>query len=73
VSDTIATSGWRTSGAPASSPWPKTTFRTPAGRCSAQVSASIAAVIGVCSLGFRTTVLPAASAGPIFQIAIMSG
>ena len=73
VSDTIATSGWRTSPAPAGSPWPKITFSTPFGRCSAQISASRAAVSGVCSEGFSTTVLPAASAGPIFQIAIISG
>ena len=28
---------------------------------------------GVCSDGFRICTLPAASAGPIFQIAIISG
>ena len=30
-------------------------------------------VSGVCSDGLSTTTLPAASAGPIFQIAIISG
>jgi hypothetical protein len=30
-------------------------------------------VIGVVSAGFSTIVQPAASAGPIFQIAIISG
>ncbi len=73
VSDTIATSGCATNGAPAASPWPKITFSTPGGRCSPQIAASSAAVIGVCSLGFSTTVLPAANAGPIFQIAIIRG
>ena len=36
-------------------------------------SASISAVIGVVGAGLSTTVQPAASAGPIFQIAISSG
>ncbi|SHU79349.1 Uncharacterised protein [Mycobacteroides abscessus subsp. abscessus] len=35
--------------------------------------ASTRVLSGVVSLGLRTTVFPAASAGPIFQIAIMKG
>ena len=40
---------------------------------SAASSASRSAVSGVHSDGFNTTVLPAASAGPSFQAAIISG
>ena len=40
---------------------------------SAASSANRSAVSGVSSDGFMTTVLPAASAGPIFQVAIISG
>jgi hypothetical protein len=40
---------------------------------SAAISASIRVVTGVVSDGLRTTQLPAASAGAIFQIAIIIG
>ena len=40
---------------------------------SAAISASRSAVSGVSSDGLSTTVLPAASAGPIFQVAMLSG
>ena len=40
---------------------------------SAVSSASLSAVSGVISEGFSTIVFPVASAGPIFQIAIISG
>jgi hypothetical protein len=73
VSETMSTSGWSTSACPAGSPWPQTTLRTPAGRNSAASSARRSAVIGVVSAGLSTIVLPVASAGPIFQIAINSG
>ena len=44
-------------------------FRTPAGKpASAESSPSAAAVSGVSSLGFATTVQPAASAGAIFHV-----
>ena len=52
---------------------PQTTLRTPGGRNSWHSSASRVEDAGVVSLGLRTTVLPAASAGAIFQIIIMSG
>ena len=73
VSDTIATPGWPERAAPALSPWPVTTLSTPGGSRSSASSARRSAVIGVSSDGFSTTVLPAARAGPIFQIAIISG
>ena len=52
---------------------PQTTLSTPGGSASWAISASSAVLTGVVSLGFRTTVLPAASAGAIFQIAIIRG
>ena len=70
---TISTSGWVTSSDPAGSPWPPIALRTPGGRMSAHHSAKRSVVSGVVSAGFSTTVLPAPSAGPIFQIAIISG
>ena len=73
VSETMPTSGWVTSSAPAGSPWPPITLKTPGGRISAHHSASFSVVTGVVSAGFSTIVLPVASAGPIFQIAIISG
>ena len=52
---------------------PHTTLSTPGGRNSCASSASRVELAGVVSLGFSTTVLPAASAGAIFQIIIISG
>ena len=74
VSETIATCGMRRRARRRRvSPWPVTTFSTPGGRMSAASSASRSVVSGVSSDGLSTTVLPAASAGPIFQTAIISG
>ncbi len=73
VSDTIRTRGWVTREAPACSPSPVTTLKTPGGRMSVASSASFSAVRGVSSEGLSTTVLPAARAGPIFQPAIIIG
>ncbi len=69
---TICGVGWETRFAPVTRS-PVTTFRTPGGRCLAASSASITVVTGVVSLGLITTVLPAAMAGQIFQIAIIIG
>ena len=69
----MSTSGWVTSEEPAGSPWPPITLKTPSGRNSDASSASLRVESGVVSAGLRMTVLPAASAGPIFQIAIISG
>ncbi len=52
---------------------PQTTLKTPGGKNSCAISASKDVEAGVVSLGLSTMVLPAARAGPIFQIAIISG
>ncbi len=52
---------------------PQTTLNTPGGRNSAAISAISVDDTGVVSLGLSTTQLPAASAGAIFQIAIIIG
>ena len=52
---------------------PQTTLSTPGGRNSLHSSASSTVEAGVVSDGLSTMELPAASAGPIFQIAIISG
>ena len=52
---------------------PLTTLSTPGGRIAPAISASSTVERGVVSLGLRTIVLPAASAGAIFQIAIAKG
>ena len=49
------------------------TLKTPAGRCSAMISAMSNVVTGVVSEGLSTTVLPAAIAGAHFQTAISIG
>ena len=72
VSEIMSTSSWVTSAAPVSLP-PATTLSTPLGRNSAASSPSSSVVSGVLGAGLSTIVLPAASAGPIFQIAISSG
>ena len=69
----LSTSGWSTSAAPVA-PSPVTMLTTPGGRpTSWQSSAKASAVSDVYSAGFSTTVLPAASAGAIFQASISSG
>ena len=56
------------------SPAPVTMLTTPGGRSACwQISANSSAVSGVVSAGLSTTVLPAASAGAIFQASISSG
>ena len=60
--------------APVISPCPVTTFNVPSGKpASSASSANRSEESGDCSAGFSTTVLPAASAGASFQIAISSG
>ena len=69
----LSTPACATSAAPVS-PSPVTMLTTPAGSpASRQISAKASAVSGVYSAGFSTTVLPAASAGAIFQASISSG
>lgn len=73
VKATLLTSGCSTRAAPAS-PYPVRMFTTPLGRPAwRQMSAKNSAESGVVSAGFRTTVLPVASAGAIFQASISSG
>jgi len=53
---------------------PGTMFTTPGGRSAwRQTSAKRSAESGVVEAGFRTTVLPAARAGAIFQLSMSSG
>ena len=52
---------------------PHTTLSTPGGRISANSSPIRTVLAGVVSEGLRTSVFPAASAGPIFQVAIIIG
>jgi hypothetical protein len=70
----LATSGCSTSRWPQTRPGPTTTFSTPSGiPASSAIRSSSIAVSGVSSAGFKTIVLPAASAGATFQEAIVSG
>ena len=73
VTEIIPTLGWATSRSPIPAPVPVITLSTPGGRMSAAISARTSAVSGVRADGLRMTVLPAMSAGPIFQPAIMIG
>ena len=69
----LSTSGWPQSAAPASAP-PGTTLTTPGGSpaCS-QSLANTSPENGVCSGGFSTTQLPAASAGASLSASAMTG
>ena len=70
----LATSGCSTSRWPTTEPGPTTTLRTPSGiPASSASSASRKAESGVSSAGLSTTVFPQASAGPSFQLAMLSG
>ena len=74
VNAILSTSGCFTSAAPAVSPNPVTTLTTPGGNPARSTSlANSSVVTGVCSAGFRTTVLPAASAGASLKAIISSG
>ena len=70
---TLSTPGWVTSDIP-TAPGPGTMLTTPGGRSAwRQTSANSSAVSGVVDAGLRTTVLPAARAGAIFQASMSSG
>ena len=74
VNAIFATPGCSTSACPAIEPLPGMTLSTPSGRpASFAHSARSSADSGVNSAGFRTTVLPAASAGATFHDASSSG
>ena len=71
---TMSIRGLSTSSRDASMPSPVTTLTTPAGRSdSAMISASASIVSGVWGGAFTTAVHPAASAGAILRIAIITG
>ena len=73
VNATLATSLWVTRCMPIS-PGPGTMFTTPGGRSAwRHTSANSSADSGVVEAGLRTTVLPAARAGAIFQASMSSG
>ena len=68
VKDTISISGCREIASPTVGPSPSTMLNTPLGRpASSRISAKTCALSGAVSLGFSTTVQPAASAGATLQ------
>ena len=74
VNDTMSTSGWAAIASPTVGPSPVTRLNTPAGRpTSSTISARRKAFSGATSLGFSTTVQPAASAGATFATVWCSG
>ena len=74
VNATLPIPGWAAIAAPTTGPGPVTTLSTPGGSpASSASSPSRIAVSGEYEAGFRTAVLPAASAGPTFHEAIMIG
>ena len=67
VNETMSTSGCEAMASPTTGPVPLTRLKTPAGRpTSWMISAMMNALSGATSLGFSTTVQPAAMAGAIF-------
>lgn len=73
VKDTMRTSGWPVKGWPTLLPVPGTACRTSSVRTVFSSSTIRVTVSGACSLGLRTTVLPAARAGAIFPPAWTGG
>lgn len=74
VNAILSTRGWFTSADPASLPYPLMKFTTPGGNPASTTSSPRTRMLsGVCSAALSTTVLPQASAGPSFQVAIERG
>ena len=73
VIEIIAIPGCADIAAPMTEPEPHTTLRTPGGRTPSSICANRTAVTGVMPEGLRITVLPVASAGPSFHVAMLSG
>ena len=74
VNEIMSVSRESTSAAPATSPTPCTTLKTPGGMPASTVrSASSEQASGDHSAGLRTTVQPAASAGAVFHVDSMNG
>jgi hypothetical protein len=73
VKDSLRTSGCCASGPPHSSLSPVSTWSTPAGKNSWQIAAIIKTPSDASSAAFSTSVLPAQSAGAIFNAASSTG
>ena len=74
VKETMSTLGWAAIASPTTGPTPLTRLKTPGGRpTSSMTSARMKALIGATSLGLRTTVQPAASAGATLRTTWYSG
>ena len=74
VNAILSTPGCSASAWPATAPYPATMLITPGGKPTACASCAIRIVdSGVSSACFITTVFPAASAGPSFQLVNISG
>lgn len=74
VNAIFATVGWSISASPAPAPWPGTMLTTPFGSPAPTISSpSRSTTSGATSAGFRTTVLPQASAGASFHTADSNG
>ncbi len=74
VNDTASTSGCDARASPTTGPTPVTRLNTPGGNpISSMMSASANALSGATSLGFNTTVQPAAMAGATFSTIWNSG
>ena len=70
----MSTSGWPAIACPTSGPVPLTRLNTPPGAPAAStISAKRIPLIGAISLGFNTTVQPAASAGATLQTIWFNG
>src|SRR6185503_19317752 len=73
VNETMSTSGDVVSASPTSGPGPQTKLTTPGGRTESTMRQSSATAMGSTGAGFTTTVLPQASAGPIFPAQLVIG
>src|SRR5688500_1386656 len=74
VNEIAFTPGWLMISSPTAEPEPITRFKTPGGNPAAsKISVMRTAVAGVIEAGLNTTVLPATSAGAIFQTGIATG
>jgi len=74
VNETALIAGWWTMDSPTAEPGPTTMLRTPGGSPAfSNSSTRMRAIPGVSSAGLKTTVLPATSAGAIFQHGIDQG
>ena len=71
---TMSTSGWVAKTSPTTGPKPLTRLKTPAGKPAAwMISVKIMALTGAISLGFNTTVQPAAKAGATLRVIWLRG